>query len=294
MFFLKQSTAATIKIGPFLDSTDAVTPETGLTIEPADVRLSKEGGDYLPKNQTDDCVHDENGEYDCSLNITDTDTLGSLKLAVFEAGALPVWHEFMILSATAYDTLVTGSLTGDYVIALTINDQASNPVVDVTVQIWNSDESTLMTFGITNSTGLFNFRIDAGTYVVKIVKVGYSFDDQSLVVAADTSATYSGISLTITVPADARLCRVYEFTLDPDNSPVAELSSIGRIVSLPYDSGSALHTGDEIEGIYDVDTGMVYWDMPRGAGVVITITGFGINKKIIVPDQASARLTDIT
>lgn len=42
--YLKQSTAATIKVGPFLDSTDGDTAETGLTISQADVRLSKNGG----------------------------------------------------------------------------------------------------------------------------------------------------------------------------------------------------------------------------------------------------------
>jgi len=40
MLFLKQSTAVTVKIGPFLDDTDGKTAETGLTIAQADVRLS--------------------------------------------------------------------------------------------------------------------------------------------------------------------------------------------------------------------------------------------------------------
>ena len=47
--FLKQNNAATIMVGPFLDDSDGVTPETGLTISQADVRLSKEGGAHAQK-----------------------------------------------------------------------------------------------------------------------------------------------------------------------------------------------------------------------------------------------------
>ena len=44
MLWLKQSTAVTVKIGPFVDEDDGKTAETGLTVSQADVRLSKNGG----------------------------------------------------------------------------------------------------------------------------------------------------------------------------------------------------------------------------------------------------------
>ena len=109
MHWLKQSTAATVKIGPFLDSTDGVTAETGLTISQADVRLSKNGANIAQKNEASACTHDELGYYDCDLDATDTGTLGRLLLAVAESGALPVWHEFMVLPANTFDSLVSGS-----------------------------------------------------------------------------------------------------------------------------------------------------------------------------------------
>jgi len=109
MQFLRQSTAATRKIGPFVDSTDGVTPETGLTIAQADVRLSKNGGDFAQKNDSTGCTHDEDGWYGCPLDATDTGTLGSLVVAIAVSGALPVWHEFMVLPADVYDALVSGS-----------------------------------------------------------------------------------------------------------------------------------------------------------------------------------------
>ena len=50
--FLKQSTAYTFRLGPFLDDTDGKTAETGLTISQADVRLSKGGGNFAQKNES--------------------------------------------------------------------------------------------------------------------------------------------------------------------------------------------------------------------------------------------------
>jgi len=105
MQFLEQSQAVTIKIGPFLDDTDGVTAETGLTISQADVRLSKNGGAFAQKNESSSCTHDENGWYGCPLDATDTGTLGRLQVAVNESGALPVWHEFMIVPTNVYDSL---------------------------------------------------------------------------------------------------------------------------------------------------------------------------------------------
>ena len=104
---LRQSTAVTVLIGPFLDSTDGNTVEDGLTISQADVRLSKNGGNMAQKNEASNATHDELGFYSCPLDATDTNTLGRLKLVVHESGALSVWHDFVIMAASPYDSLVS-------------------------------------------------------------------------------------------------------------------------------------------------------------------------------------------
>lgn len=105
MRYLKQSTAATIVLGPFVDSTDGVTAETGLTISQADVRLSKNGAAFAQKGDTNAASHMENGYYSCALSTTDTGTLGRLTVCVNESGALPVRLDYMVLSADAYESL---------------------------------------------------------------------------------------------------------------------------------------------------------------------------------------------
>lgn len=103
--WLKQSTAVTVKVGPFVDSTDGVTAETGLTISQADIRLSKNGGNIAQSNNAAGATHDELGYYDVPLDTTDTNTLGTLKVLISESGALPVWQDFMVVPANVWDSL---------------------------------------------------------------------------------------------------------------------------------------------------------------------------------------------
>lgn len=105
MQYLKQSTAVTLKLGPFLDDTDGKTAETALTIAQVDVRLSKNGGDIAQKTEVTSCTHDELGIYGCPIDVTDTNTLGRLQLFVHESGALPVWHEYLVIPANVYDSM---------------------------------------------------------------------------------------------------------------------------------------------------------------------------------------------
>lgn len=110
--FLKNNTAVSLTIGPFLDDTDGKTPETGLTIAQADVRLSKQGTGYTQKNSTTACTHQENGYYQCPLDAVDTSTNGLLRVAVHKTGALPVWRDFVVLPPDAYDALIGNSGNG--------------------------------------------------------------------------------------------------------------------------------------------------------------------------------------
>jgi hypothetical protein len=110
---IRQSTAKTFRIGPFVDAADGFTAETGLTLSQADFRLSKNGAAFAQKNETTSATHDENGWYTCILDTTDTNTLGPLTIAVNESGARPVYREFMVVTAAIYDGLVaTGGALG--------------------------------------------------------------------------------------------------------------------------------------------------------------------------------------
>ena len=115
MRYLRQSTSVDVPIGPFLDEVDSRTPETALTITQPDIRLKKNGANWAQKNAAQTLSHEENGFYEVTLDATDTGTLGLLRLAVFESGALPVWEDFMVVTANVYDSLFsTDVLVVDY------------------------------------------------------------------------------------------------------------------------------------------------------------------------------------
>jgi hypothetical protein len=112
MKLLRANTAVDVLIGPFVDSTDGNTDETGLTISQADVRLSKNGQNMAQKNDANACTHDELGYYNCPLDTTDTNTEGQLDIIVHESGALQVKMECMVLAEAAYDSLFTAKDDG--------------------------------------------------------------------------------------------------------------------------------------------------------------------------------------
>lgn len=106
---LRQATASqAVVIGPFVDSTDGNTAETGLTIDAADVRISVNGGNIVGKN-SGGCTHDELGYYTCTFDATDTATVGRMQVMVHESGALPVYHEFQVVEEAVYDACCAAS-----------------------------------------------------------------------------------------------------------------------------------------------------------------------------------------
>jgi hypothetical protein len=110
MKILKQSTAVTLLIGPFVDETDGKTAETGLTITSSDVQVWKRGGTSLAaKNDATAATHRGLGYYTVPLDATDTNTLGALIVAVHESGALPVRHDFTVVPDHVYDGMVAGT-----------------------------------------------------------------------------------------------------------------------------------------------------------------------------------------
>jgi hypothetical protein len=112
MMILRQSTAVDIGIGPFVDATDGVTAETGLTLSQADFRLKKNNGAWAQVNDATSATHEENGWYEKELDATDTNTVGILLIAVAEAGALPVWQEYQVVEEAVYDALFAAAALG--------------------------------------------------------------------------------------------------------------------------------------------------------------------------------------
>ena len=109
--YLRQSTASqTVLIGPFIDDTDFVSLETGLTINNTDVKLSKNGATGVNKNSGGG-THRNNGMYSFTFDATDSNTVGELAGSISVTGALIVTFKFTVLEAKVYDALYSTSAT---------------------------------------------------------------------------------------------------------------------------------------------------------------------------------------
>lgn len=161
MQYLKEATAVTVKMGPFLDETDQKTTEEALTIAQADIRLSKNGGAFAQTNNAAGATHDEKGWYGVPLDTTDTDTLGTLVVAVHEAGALPKSLEFMVVPANVWD-----SLFGADALQVHVTELGATQATEI------ADE--VLTREISNVEGGAAWRTLTGAIAKNVNKVGPS------------------------------------------------------------------------------------------------------------------------
>jgi hypothetical protein len=107
---LRQSTAGQeVPLGPFLDTTDGDSEETGLTIANTDILLWKTGGTTLASKNSGGATHISDGIYYATLDASDTNTVGSMKIFVHVAGALFCTLTCLVLPTAVYDSLIAGS-----------------------------------------------------------------------------------------------------------------------------------------------------------------------------------------
>jgi hypothetical protein len=118
MQWLRTNTATRITVGPFLDKTDGVTPETGLAVANCKLTLVVDVAgipslvlDTAPTAMggDNDMVHvanDDAGYYDLELTAANVNFLGRAKLAITDPTThCPVFHEFMIVPQNVWDSM---------------------------------------------------------------------------------------------------------------------------------------------------------------------------------------------
>lgn len=113
---LKQSTQIKVRVGPFVDSTDAVTPETGVSLSAADQAelLKADGAATVDiSGATWAAVTGADGWYDLTLTTSHTDTVGELVVVVQDSSVcLPVFARFQVVEEAIYDAMFATSATG--------------------------------------------------------------------------------------------------------------------------------------------------------------------------------------
>lgn len=121
MIWLRQATSVVVHFGPFVDKTDAVTPETGLVSAldsvVSGILIAKNGAAAALRNplagsptMVTPSVYDSAGMYRVTLDAVDTAAAGVLRMMYSDpATCLPVWEDFLVLPAQVYDSIVLGT-----------------------------------------------------------------------------------------------------------------------------------------------------------------------------------------
>jgi hypothetical protein len=112
---LRQSTGIDVRVGPFVDSTDGVTPETSVALGTADQAelLKADGAATVDiSSATWAAVTGSDGWYDLTLTTSHTDTVGELVVVIQDSDlCLPVFAKFQVVEEAIYDAIWAASAT---------------------------------------------------------------------------------------------------------------------------------------------------------------------------------------
>ena len=183
-----------------------------------------------------------------------------------------------------------GGASGSNAITITVTDTSDANIIDAAVEIWDSAGTSFIERKASNSSGQAVFNLDLGTYTVKLHKVGYSIANQTLVVSGAASVTYEMTAYVIPAPFSAEMCRVYKYYFMPNGGIYTSLNPVAEVAE--YSESNSAYMGRSA-GVYNSTTGLVYWDVPRGATVRLTISEIGVDETVTAPESATAALDSL-
>lgn len=219
MRFLRTNTAVRLTVGPFLDKTDGVTPEVAITVTSCKLTFMVDDAnvptlvlDTAPtaSGGANDMVHvtgDDSGFYDLELAAANVNYLGRAMLSLNDAAThCPVFHEFMILPAMIYDSLVLGTDRLDTNVthmndvaasAITtikaVQGLATDGVVPTVTTVTNQLTAAQVATGVWQDTtaGDFTVALSVGKSIMNGVSLGTGLTIARCTLT-DTLTTYTG------------------------------------------------------------------------------------------------------
>lgn len=193
---------------------------------------------------------------------------------------------------------IADSANGANQVTITVNDDDTDPIEGVEVQIYNSAQTLLIGKKDTNASGQAVFSLNDGSYKVRLYKSLIDFTvPEDLTVSGVTTDTYTGTLLTITPGSGAGECELSIFVSSQRPTiALASLTGTAKIISLPTKINGVYYTGQVVNGTYDSTNKRIYWILPRSATVEFYVKDLGISgssAQKAIPDSASADYADL-
>jgi len=222
------------------------------------------------------------------LNTTIIDTVLT---AAHDAGS---WAA-SALTASDIDTELTsnhgagawtsGGLSGSNAVTVTLEEIDTTPIVGAVVSVYNATNTgATLDQDTSDSGGDTSFSMDPGTYQLRIVKSGVSFDQPSeIVVATDPDAfTINGTVVSTTAASSPDGCMVYgtlQYGITAHEGVTVKMHEVVRNPQVEDDvimSGKLLTTTTDSAGYFEIE-------MAAGTKIVIA----GILHTVELPDDSS-------
>lgn len=193
MHLLKQSTAASVLVGPVLDSTGAVI--TAAVI--GDFNITKNGTSAAMASAAT-ATHDHNGMYIIALTTGNTDTLGRLVISyngTAHAGVMAA-KSLEILSAATFDAIITNAAGTANGLPLSLASAKVTAVLNATDVTGNLPSNTIQVGG----TAVFSY--DGGITSATSSSVVLASTDAAGVTIPDNAHAYSVLQIVAGTGAD--------------------------------------------------------------------------------------------
>lgn len=209
--------------------------------------------------------------------------------------------------AQLFDNLGPG--VGARTVRITVEDDVTtNPIQDVTVQVYDATSTTRHLLATTDSSGQVNCLLNDGSYKVYLSKIGaYTFTvPEDLTVSdgagvPDVSQTYQGTAFSPSAPPSPDMCTVYGWAFDVGYNAQAVTVKAYPVVQdrQSLDDGEQA-LPDAVSTTSDGTTG--YWELSvLRSSAYLASTGLKFQfvvddhegPPVTVPDQNSAALADL-
>ena len=251
MQFLKQSTTATVTVGPVLDA-DGVAVTTAVL---ADFSIAKNGSVATLTGAT--VTHSTNGYYTIALTTGNVDTLGRLDIIVNNSAMSMTNHRYDVLVAATYDAVVTNGV--------------ATAAQATAIQADTDDIQTRL------PAALVSGRMDASVGAMAtnvITAAAFATDAVDEIVDGVWDEVLTGATHNVAASAGRRLRQLASVIV---HSGTAQGAGTGNN-QIQLDTGAS-----SINGAYD--PGLVYIETGTGAGQTRLILQYNGTTKVATVDR---------
>ena len=248
------------------------------------------------------------GDDEPAYSISEIDSTGQYLLTVTNGFSSTGFWMVSVLDSTEYThrtdievrtrdiddiySVIAGGFGTQTVVLTVLTEDTDTPVASMRASVWNSESTTFITFGQTDSSGEVSFSLDPDEYSVKFFKPGVSIDAYTLTVEEDDDIQEFEISATaveVSPPDSPEVCRIYADFVDQGGSAIEDFKiTVTNLFSPSSSSGLSV-----VEGTTSYETnseGHVEFDVVRGTKVKVSLVTTGLTRDITAPDQAVANL----